>query len=253
VSIFSGFFPIRKACVPNFYNEYINGTKYKMAADTCDYGAGYTCEWFASLSLFFSALGYFKLAAAYREADPALATYTAVDEVTYTPLPGAEAMNNDASNVMVYSNPNPTPVVVAGAAAEEEEAGEEDITFEAVGADNGAIVEGSGEAHGANDVVVKAAAAGVYRVEGNLAQPILAQPAAVTAHRYAHAAPAPRGKCQTCFGKGSRDMSCWYIPMVLSCFVVLGITISWSFNANPYGSDGLCNILPETCPVGTEY
>ena len=81
--------------------------------------AGYTCEWFASLSLFFSALGYFKLAAAYREADPALATYTAVDEVTYTPLPGAEAMNNDASNVMVYSNPNPTPVVVAGAAAEE--------------------------------------------------------------------------------------------------------------------------------------
>jgi len=38
VSIFSGLFPIRKACVPNFYNEYINETKYKMAADTCDYG-----------------------------------------------------------------------------------------------------------------------------------------------------------------------------------------------------------------------
>ena len=167
------------------------------------------CQWFASLFLFFSALGYFKLAAAHREADPTLATYTEADEVTYTPLPGAEAMNNDANNVVVHSNPNPAPVTVEGAAAAEEEVEEEgqDITFEAVGTNDGAVVaEGSGEVHGldeqgASDAVVKGAAKGVYRVEGNHAQPILAQPATVTAHRYAHAAPAPKDKCNSCCGK----------------------------------------------------
>eukprot|EP00619_Florenciella_sp_RCC1007_P013047 CAMPEP_0205905946 /NCGR_PEP_ID=MMETSP1325-20131115/1654_1 /ASSEMBLY_ACC=CAM_ASM_000708 /TAXON_ID=236786 /ORGANISM="Florenciella sp., Strain RCC1007" /LENGTH=97 /DNA_ID=CAMNT_0053271909 /DNA_START=139 /DNA_END=429 /DNA_ORIENTATION=+ len=53
---FAGLFPIRRACVPNFYTTYVNGTKQKEQADTCSYGGGFNCAWFASLFLFMSAL-----------------------------------------------------------------------------------------------------------------------------------------------------------------------------------------------------
>ena len=38
IFVFASLFPIRAACVPNFYTTYDNGTKVKEQADTCSYG-----------------------------------------------------------------------------------------------------------------------------------------------------------------------------------------------------------------------
>ena len=45
-----------------------------------------------------------------------------------------------------------------------------------------------------------------------------------------------------------------YYPMVIILFVALWIGSDNLFNANPYsGGDGLCDIIPDSCPVGNGF
>mmetsp|Transcript_73627 Transcript_73627/g.209725 ORF Transcript_73627/g.209725 Transcript_73627/m.209725 type:complete len:580 (-) Transcript_73627:412-2151(-) len=293
VFVFGGLFPIRKACVAFYKridddddgddvyaddecdDPFTDDDCITTEHDTCSYGGGYWCEWVASFLLCFSAQQYFELTALrLREAYVASATYTtAAGDVTYAPLPGGDPVNAGPINAALV---NAAPINAAEGAAFPEGSvtvisSPSPIYVAAAGAIENGAAETTCEAD--DDTVKEAAIAGVYRTESNLSpQPVDRRPEAIQARARERVAAGggvqdyasphlsspqlPPGYTQASHvhcGCSRKCRGCYY-PMVIILFVALWIGSDNLFNANPYsGGDGLCDIIPDSCPVGNGF